>query len=304
MKPGQIFRIAATAAIILLNGTLIYGEQKKQDTIRIGLIADPQYADSPDRGPRHFRSTLQRLDNCISTLNASGTDFIITLGDLTDHNPDDLDKVLEAFAKSKSPVYHTLGNHDFTKVNDISMLTQRLSMPAAYYSISRNGWKFIFLDSNDISTYSHKDDKGRKRELEKMLSDIERSGGVNAKTWNGGIGKKQMKWLTKELKQGSRDNCRILVFAHHPIWPESVSNCLNDKQILSLLESFPSVMAYICGHHHPGNFETHGTLPCITIEGMIEGDSHSSYSVMEITPDKLTIVTNDDTTPFVTIQLD
>ena len=46
-----------------------------------GLVADVQYADKPDRPPRLYRDSLERLRECVTELNRHPLDFTIQLGE-------------------------------------------------------------------------------------------------------------------------------------------------------------------------------------------------------------------------------
>lgn len=43
--------------------------QTSKPSLRFGVIADIQYADQPDHGTRYYRTSLQKLDSCVTNLN-------------------------------------------------------------------------------------------------------------------------------------------------------------------------------------------------------------------------------------------
>ena len=98
-----------------------------------------------------------------------------------------------------------------------------------------------------------------------------------------------MKWVTDELKQSVSNNEKVLVFAHHPLYPFSGYTALNDKEILLTLKNYPCVKAVINGHHHTGAFGYYYHIPCITTEGMIETKDTTAYAVVDIFTDKIVI---------------
>ena len=123
------------------------------EVLTIGLIADPQYADVDDRGPRHYRSPLRKLPEAIATFNEKKVDRVVCLGDIVDRNPADLDALLPLFAQSKAPVRHIMGNHDFSHLKDVSGHIAKLGMPALYYTEHLRGWFFIFLNTNEFEYF-------------------------------------------------------------------------------------------------------------------------------------------------------
>lgn len=245
--------------------------------VRIGLVADPQYADCSDRGPRHYRASAEKLREAVRTFNMENVDMTVSLGDLTDRNPEDLRTVISIIRDSRSPVYHVLGNHDFHGISCTDSLLAALGMKGRYYSAESGGIRMLFLDTNDISSYSRDNSRKKLKELSDMRDAIARAGAENGQNWNGGVGKGQMRWLEKELHRAGREGMPVLVFGHHPIYPATNANCLNDKELLNLLEKNSCVKAYVCGHHHPGNIAVSGTLPCITLQGMVESRGNAFH---------------------------
>ncbi|ULT25824.1 metallophosphoesterase [Sphingobacterium sp. E70] len=59
---------------------------------------------------------------------------------------------------------------------------------------------------------------------------------------------------------------KVIVFTHHPLYPENGLEALNNREILTLIEKYPVVKVVISGHHHPGNFATYKGIPMITLE--------------------------------------
>ena len=57
---------------------------KKSPTLTIGLVADPQYANKPSKGKRHYRESLWKLKEAIDSFNDHQVDFIQNLGDIID----------------------------------------------------------------------------------------------------------------------------------------------------------------------------------------------------------------------------
>lgn len=257
-------------------------EQKENKAIKFGLIADAQYGDCDSKETRFYRNSLSKLDDCIKKFNTARVDFTINLGDLVDRSPQDMKPALERLSKLKTPVYNTTGNHDYKGVTDNAELYTRLRMPAEYYSFTKNKWRFILLNTNEVASYSNCKGTWKAKELSAMKKRITADSRDNKKSWNGGISSKQMKWLTEELKAAQKNEEHVLIFSHHPLYPAKDFTALNDKEILETLSAFPCVKAVISGHHHPGAYGEYKGIPCITLEGMISTENANSYAIVEI----------------------
>ncbi len=255
---------------------------RSDEEVVIGLLSDIHYADAADRGPRRFRLSLEKLSESIAFFNERGVDMVVDLGDLTDRSPQDLKALLPILERVEAPLYHVLGNHDFARGCNVGERMEALGMPALYYAVERGGWMFLFLDTNDIATYTHPGDRNRRKELERMKSDIRAVGRGHDRNWNGGIGREQMSWLRRKLCEAGKRGSKVVVFAHHPIYPHSDSNCLNDDRIVELLTAHKCVKAYINGHLHPGNFGVKDGLPCVTLEAMVEGGDRNAYALLRL----------------------
>lgn len=256
--------------------------------LRFGLFADVQYADYPSENDRHYRLSLQKLDTCIDCFNRQQVQFTINLGDIVDRDNKDLDVVKRHLDRLDKKVYHLTGNHDYKGVTDNAKLYKQLDMPSAYYSFRKQNWVFIMLNTNEVSAYAHVEGTGKQQELAGMLERIGRTGGKQAYRWNGGISKKQMKWLDTLLAKCERKRRNVLIFSHHPFHPQSEFIALNSEEIIDTISKYACVKAVISGHHHAGAFGRYKGIPMITHEGMIE-TGRNAFSIVEITPDSILV---------------
>lgn len=257
--------------------------------ITFGLIADVQYGNIPPNSTRFYANSLAKLKSCVERLNAHPVDFTVNLGDHIDRDPHDLEAILEQLSQLKAPLYNTTGNHDYKEVTDNSVLFQKLGMPAEYYSFTKNGWRFLMLNTNEIATYSQPQDTGKDAELKQMKARIDSDKRNNGQSWNGGISSKQRNWLADQLKTAQTKKENVLVFSHHPLYPFKEFTALNDKEILEILSRFPCVRAVISGHHHTGAYGEYKGIPCVTVEGMVETEEVSTYALVEITESEINI---------------
>lgn len=251
--------------------------------LKIGLIADPQYADKDPIGQRHYRESLRKLEQAIDTFNLHGVDFVQNLGDIIDENRASYDSILPIYEKLNPEIenHHLLGNHDFSvdppQLADVQGI---LSLPFNYYSYVKRGWKFIVLDATDISFYANSLHKRDSSEIMRYYKSAE--GKPNHHDWNGAIGDKQLSWLGQELHDAEQMDQKVILFSHLPLRPgNNAHNLWNDEQILEMIEGKSHVVAYINGHNHGGNYEYHHGIHYITIYGMVD-TMIGSFAILEI----------------------
>ena len=258
--------------------------------MKIGLVADPQYADKPLSGKRYYRESLWKLNEAVSTFNENEVDFVQNLGDIIDVGWISYDSILPVYKNLAPGIenYHLLGNHDFAiPPGRMPRLLERLSMPDYYYSYEKNGWLFIVLDATDYAYYSNPLHGHDVKKLNKYFDST--IGQPNNKTYNAAIGEKQQKWLKQELKRARSSESRVIVFSHSPVRPPySSENLWNSDEIVDILESSPNVTAYINGHNHAGNYESVKGIHYITIFGMVD-TRISSYGILEIYDNQLVL---------------
>lgn len=256
--------------------------------LKIGLLADPQYADKDPSGKRHYRESLWKLEQAIDTFNFYGVDFVQNLGDIIDENRASYDSILPIYKKLNPHIenHHLLGNHDFSiESSQLKYLLGLLSMPHNYYSYSKEGWRFIVLDATDISFYSNPLHKRDSIEIMRYFRAAE--GKPNHHDWNGAIGDKQLSWLRQELIDAERMDQKVILFSHLPLRPRNnAHNLWNDELIVEMIEDKSHVVAYINGHNHAGNYDYHMGINYITIHGMVD-TRISSYAILEISDESL-----------------
>ena len=269
--------------------TVISCSGQTQDMIRFGLIADIQYADAETANNRYYRNSLAKLEECVAELNAVGVQFTVNLGDLTDRDvPHNLDAVLARLGKLDAPLYNTSGNHDYGGVTDNEWLYRRLGMPAEYYSFGDGGWRFIILNTNEISEYAA-DTTEEKAELAAIRQKLAEEGRSYA-GYNGGISREQMSWLERGLELSRRESENVLIFSHHPLCGPTGLTALNDSEIIELISRYgDTVKAVIGGHHHAGACATHLNIPYITTEGMVETETANAFGIVTIHRDRIVL---------------
>ncbi len=246
-----------------------------------GLIADIQYADREQTCMRYFDKSLDKLDEAIADFNNSDIEFIVNLGDIIEEDYNSYEPVMSVLKKSNKQIYHVLGNHDLSvKWRYKKEVRQMLTGERAYYSFEKYGFRFIVLNTCEISVYSGSPRNAAK--ARKMIEMIQQMGYPNAFEWNGGIGKEQLDWFLSELETARSKNEKVFVFSHHNIVPFDKHNIYNRDEILNALSGFDNIIAWFSGHDHNGNYGNLNKIHFVTMKGMVETGDSNAWSVVEI----------------------
>lgn len=256
---------------------------QSESILKIGLVADPQYANNPTAGKRYYSESLWKLKEAIVTFNHEDVDFVQNLGDIIDKGWESYDSIIPVYQNLNPGIenFHLLGNHDFAvDSSHFAKLLETLSMPDYYYSYVKKAWRFIILDATDYSYYSN---SLHKHDTNQINSYYDKTAGKsNNYRWNSAIGKKQQDWLKQELDSARSLEQRVIVFSHMPLRPLDTSeNLWNNEEIIEILEKSSNVVAFINGHNHAGNYIFKNRIHYITIFGMVD-TIINSFGILEI----------------------
>ena len=257
--------------------------------LTFGLVTDIQFAASPALGIRDYSYSWLKLIQNIEEFNRRNVRFVIQLGDLIDHDAASYDLILPIFKKSKAPVYHVIGNHDF----DIDpllkpLVVEKLGSKNGYYAFSLEKWRFIVLNGDELS-FNYPADDRLKKEAEDMFNKLTEKKRANATKWNGGISRVQFEWLKTELDRAENSRHNVIVFSHFPVLPPADLNLWNDEEVVSLLEKYPCVKACFSGHNHKGDYAFKNGIHCVTFKGLVETGGSNAAAVITLTQDKIEI---------------
>lgn len=256
-----------------------------QPLFSFGAIADCQYADQAET-TRKYRQSVQKLTDCVAALNQRELAFVVHLGDFIDKDWKSFDAVSPIFDRLKAPGYHVLGNHDFSVADEKKKnVPARLKMKSRYYDFTHGGFRFIVLDGNDISLIAYP--KGS--DAYKRAAAFHRALKRPSPTWNGALGDAQVKWLETTLAKADKAGEKAVLFCHFPIYPANNHNLWNDTKVAQIIDRHKSVVAYINGHNHAGNYGQQNGVHYLTLKGMVD-TTESAYSVIEVYRDRLEVV--------------
>ena len=200
------------------------------------------------------------------------------------------DKTLPILYQLKVPLYNVIGNHDWEVEDKFKgEVRKRLNNKKGYFDFKVGNVIFIVLDGSDVSTFAHK--KGSKKYNIALAKseEMKKEGLNNYYDWNGGIGDKQFKWLKKSLKKADKLNKKVIIFCHWPLLPEVGTQLWDNRKIVNLLESHKSVVAWINGHHHPGNYVEYKNIHFLTMKAIVEAQSETSCGIIDVYSNKLVL---------------
>jgi manganese-dependent ADP-ribose/CDP-alcohol diphosphatase len=278
-NPSCIF-VLAVAAILALS---VPAEDAA--TFTFGAIADCQYCDQDTGGVREYRLSPEKLQSAVKDLNTRDLEFTVHLGDFIDKGWESFDVVGPIYKQLTMPSYHVLGNHDFSVADDKKAdVHRRLGMPARYYDFMVHGWRFIALDGNDVSLHAYPAGSPEHAAAELYYADNK----ITSPQWNGAIGAEQMSWLRGVLDEVTARGESAILMAHFPVYPENVHNLWNAAEVLSLIDEYPCVKAYLNGHNHAGNYGERKGVHYVTFKGMVD-TKENSYATVAVTPEELRI---------------
>ena len=272
---------AAMAAPFIARGA-------SRELFSIGLVADAQYADVPDKGTRFYRASIGKLGAAVEHFNRTDLAFCVHLGDLIDREWRSFDEITRPLSASRHRWHQLLGNHDFDVLDtEKPRVPERLGMKWRYGAFDHGGLRFVVLDTNDVSTYAHPAGAPERAAAERELARLQAAKVRQAKPWNGGVGVEQLAWFDRELTAARKNGQRVIVFAHHPVWPDNDHNVWNAPEVLTVLDRHPHVVAWLNGHNHAGAFGERNGVSFVTLKGMVETAATTAYAITRFLPDRL-----------------
>ena len=275
--------LLAAAAPAILRGAVQAG-------FEIGLVADAQFADIDDKGTRFYRNSLKKLGEAVEHFNGRNLDFCAHLGDLIDREWRSFDEITRPLAARRHRWHHLLGNHDFDVLDELkAKVPGRLGMEQRYRFFDHREFRFVILDTNDVSIYAHAAGSAERIPAAAELQRLEAEKVRQAKPWNGGIGAAQLAWFDRMCTAARTDRRKVIVLAHHPVAPENEHNVWNSPAVLKLIERHSHVVAWVNGHNHAGNFAEHAGVPCVTMRGMVETAATTAFATARIMADRMVI---------------
>ena len=264
----------------------------KAEKITFGIVTDCQFADADPKPPNYFRASVAKLRKCIADFNSRDLDFIVNLGDTIDHNLASFEPILEEFSEAKAPVHHLLGNHDFDVDPEERLLVPSLMDipgPPYYRSFSKAGWRFIFLDGNELSLVAYPPESEANARSQAYFNEFAKAGPTNAERYNGAVGDQQLDWLESELEQATSADQKVIIFNHFPTLPISTHSLWDAEKLATMLVRHECVRAHINGHFHHGSYMTKDGVHYLSLKALLETPDTVTYSVAELEGEQLAV---------------
>lgn len=261
-----------------------------EDGFEIGLAADAQYADIPSTRKRFYRQAVDRLTEAIEHCNARELAFCVHLGDLIDRDWKSFDAMAAPLARSRHTWHQLLGNHDFDVLDaEKARVPGRLGMKWRHGAFAHGGFRFVVLDTNDVSTYAHAAGSAERAAAEQELARLQAAQTRQARPWNGGVGAAQLAWFERACAAARRAGERVIVLAHHPVFPANDHNVWNDAAVLAAIDRQPNVVAWLNGHNHAGNYGERDGVHFVTLHGMVETPETNAFATARLLRDRILI---------------
>jgi len=238
--------------------------------LRIGLIADPHYADLPPKINRYYRESIAKIRESVNRFNEAGIDFAVELGDFIDaadavENEVAHLKAIEAeYARLRADRYYVLGNHCVWTLTKQEFIANTAAKKT-HYSFDKGGFHFVVLDAcfrKDGVPY------GRR----------------NFDWTDANVPQAQRDWLEQDLRQTSRQS---IVFVHHRLDLADQYAVGNAPAVCKILEESGKVIAVVQGHYHKGDYKRINAIHYCTLTAMVEGQGPESnaYAILDIYKD-------------------
>ena len=274
------------AVFVAIFVTTATAQNDNKAKFSIGAIADCQFANQDNYGERLYRRSPKKLEDTVRHLNSFNLDHVVHLGDFIDTDWNSFDLLKPITNQLKHPLYHVLGNHDFSVAdNKKHLVTAKLNMPARYHSFKHKNWRFIITDGNDISTHAWPVDSAEYKAAKSLHADHY----PDRETWNGAFSKKQINWLTSELVDAEKLDEKVVIYSHFPIYPANEHNVWNDQELLSLLKSHKSVKLWLNGHNHDGNYAKINDIHFLTLKAMVNTEE-TAYTRLDFDENHIKVI--------------
>ncbi len=236
--------------------------------MKIGIFADAHYCHADALcGTRRPSLSLLKIREAMDAFSAAGVDICICLGDLTDHAPTDTkEDVLSCFSESLKlinsyhiPFYLVPGNHDYIVMTAEELFEEGIKTPP--YTLSVDGYQFIFLDAN-------------------YRSDGRRFDVAGVEWTDSNLPNSQCAFLKATLAN-SDEKCIVCIHENLDPFVEAHHIVKNAKEAREIIRKSGKVKLVLQGHYHLGAERMIDDIPYITLPAMCEG-MDNSYRILTL----------------------
>jgi len=211
---------------------------------------------------------------------------VMHLGDMIDKDVRSYEVVVPIYRRLKAPRLQVIGNHDYS-IEDAEKagVPGYLEMEHRYYSHTVGRWRFIVLDGNELSLFSH----AKASEETKAAARFAKASRRKLADYNGGIGQDQLAWLRTQLDQARGEGKRVVLCCHYPLLPIGAHSLWNAEEVLQLVQEFSDIIAaWFNGHNHDGDYCARHGIHFLNFRGMVETETNC-YARVEFYGDHIRV---------------
>ncbi len=231
--------------------------------MKIGLYADPHYANREKSGERRFnKASLQKIKDAYAAFTAAGCELAVCLGDLADSDRpheqelENLTLLSQTIHSFHIPTFCIMGNHDSFSYGAEEFY--RVLGGCEPHDIHTPECDLIFLDACYFSNgarYARGDTDWR----DTFLPDAAALGQRLAACGN-----------------------KVYIFMHQNLDPEipEVLRLSNAAEVIDIIEKSGKVRTVFQGHHHPGHRTVRNGIEYVSLPAMCEYDG--AYEIIEL----------------------
>jgi manganese-dependent ADP-ribose/CDP-alcohol diphosphatase len=277
--------------LIIFNAFIASTSGQEKPFFSFGLMTDVQYADRDNSGTRYYRNSLGKLKEAVQIFNKEKVAFVLHLGDLINDNLKSFDTILAVTQKLEMPLYLVPGNHEFgVDPGEKGKVLPRMGLPAhPYRAFVRDGWRFILVDGSETGVIRYEKESREYQKNRVMMDKMQSRGATNVFEWNGGISRKQSRWIGMNLKEATRKGEKVVLCCHYPLTPEKApENLLDAPVVKALIEKYPLVFGWLNGHVHVSQFVRENGVNYVSFRGMVE-KNENAFCIVSVYNDRLDI---------------
>lgn len=222
------WRILAVRVTLLVFATLLLAGCRSQPSRGRSAAFDFIQMCDPQIGFTEYAADLERFEQAVNQINGLNADLVAICGDLVNApNKKSFGDFMAAKSRLRVPVYLAPGNHDIGSPSAETLERYRRLVGKDYYAVDHKGCTFVVVNSQLWKT---------PLAVETEAEDT---------------------WLMRTLKAAAKQQQRVFVVMHHPLFvkePDEPDNYFNipiakRRELLRLFERY-GVVAVLAGHTH------------------------------------------------------
>ena len=244
--------------------------------VRFGIITDIHFSSESESAAAQV--TAAELRACMNCWQRNDVDFLLQLGDLIKgsetHKQEELRQVRSILKPFSGAIRHVIGNHCLALPRQELMVA--LGLQRAFYSFTRQTFRFIVLDGMDVSALRMPETPQDRQTLATFLARPE------LHDYCGAVGIEQKAWLQKELAVAELSDEKVIIICHFPLLPETTDQkhglLWNHREISELLASSPTVKACLSGHYHYGGYALWSGIHFVVLPAFVNRSAHPRFT--------------------------